>query len=58
VSPTVDLGLRLAHDFGLVGLWFGLDGRVRLQESRGALRANDVSGRFSLGVVFVDWSRK
>lgn len=62
VSPTVDLGLRLAHSFGLVGLWFGLDGRMRLQklnlQSRGVLLANDVSGSFTLGVVFVDWSRK
>jgi hypothetical protein len=62
VSPTADLGLRLAHSFGLVGVWFGLDGRMRLQplnlQSRGVLLANDVSGSFTLGVVFVDWSRK
>lgn len=31
VTPTGDLGLRFAQSFGLVGLWFGLDGRVRLQ---------------------------
>jgi hypothetical protein len=62
VTPTVDLGLRLAHSFGFVGLWFGLDGRMRLQklnlQSRGVLLANDVTGSFTLGVVFVDWSRK
>ena len=62
VTPTVDLGLRVAHNFGVVGLWFGLDGRLRLQtlnlQSRGVLLANDVTGSLSLGVVFVDWSRK
>ena len=48
VSPTVDLGLRAAHSFGLVGLWFGVDARMRLQslnlQSRGVLVANDVTG--------------
>ncbi len=59
VTPTVDLGLRLAHAFGRVSLWAGVDARVRtkpflLQSTRAA----DVSGSLSLGVAFVDWSRK
>jgi hypothetical protein len=62
VAPVAELGLRIAHSFGLVGLWFGIDGRVRLQplslQSRGKLATNDVSGSLTLGVVFVDWSRK
>jgi hypothetical protein len=62
VAPVAELGLRIAHSFGLVGLWFGLDGRWRLQplslQSRGKLATNDVSGSLTLGVVFVDWSRK
>ncbi len=62
VAPVADLGLRLAHSFGLVGLWFGVDARMRLSplslQSRGKLVANDVSGSFTIGVAFVDWSRK
>jgi hypothetical protein len=62
VAPVAELGLRFAHSFGLVGLWFGIDGRMRLQplslHSRGMLAANNVSGSLTLGVVFVDWSRK
>lgn len=62
VAPIADLGLRLAHSFGHVGLWFGVDARMRLSpltlQSRGKLVANDVSGSFTIGVAFVDWSRK
>jgi len=62
VAPVAELGLRIAHSFGLVGLWFGIDGRMRLQglslQSRGKLATNDVSGSLTIGVVFVDWSRK
>jgi hypothetical protein len=56
--PTVDLGLRAAHSFGLVGLWFGLDGRLRLQKLSLGSGANDATVSFTLGAVFVDWSRK
>ena len=62
VAPVAELGLRIAHSFGLVGLWFGIDGRMRLQglnlQSRGKLATNDVTGSLTIGVVFVDWSRK
>lgn len=62
VAPVAELGLRVAHSFGLVGLWFGIDGRMRMQslslQSRGKLATNDVSGSLTIGVVFVDWSRK
>ena len=62
VAPIAELGLRIAHSFGLVGLWFGIDGRMRLQplslQSRGKLATNAVSGSLTFGVVFVDWSRK
>lgn len=59
VAPVVALGFRLAHSFGLVGLWFGVDSRLRLSrlnlQSGGA---SDVTGSLTLGVAFVDWSRK
>jgi hypothetical protein len=62
VAPISALGLRLAHSFGTVGLWFGVDGHFRLTplalHSRGTLAANDIGGSFTLGVAFVDWSRK
>ncbi len=29
VVPVVELGARVAHSFGLVGVWAGLDARVR-----------------------------
>ena len=62
VVPVTDFGLRLANSFGLVGLWCGVDAHFRLSplllRSRGVLRANDVGGSFTLGVDFVDWSRK
>jgi hypothetical protein len=62
VVPIADVGLRLAHSFGLVGIWCGVDAHIRLAtlslRSRSPLVANDVSGSFTLGVAFVDWSRK
>lgn len=61
VAPIVALGFRLAHTFGPVGLWFGIDSRLRLSPlslRSGGQRASDVSGSLTIGVVFVDWSRK
>lgn len=62
VVPVVDLGLRTAHSFGLVGVWAGVDARFRTQvlalNGRETLRARDVGVSFTLGVAFVDWSRK
>jgi len=62
VVPIADVGLRVANSFGLVGLWFGVDAHFRLAplalHSRGTLAANDIGGSFTLGVAFVDWSRK
>jgi len=61
VVPVAALGFRVAHSFGLVGLWFGIDSRLRLSPlslRSGGQRASDVSGSLTIGVVFVDWSRK
>jgi len=62
VVPVVDLGVRVAHSFGLVGIWAGIDARYRMQtltlRSSSSLVANDVGASFSVGVAFVDWSRK
>jgi hypothetical protein len=62
VTPVVELGLRLGHSFGLVGLWFGLDARFRttklhLREEE-TFEANDVGASFTFGASLVDWSRK
>jgi len=61
VAPIAALGFRVAHSFGLVGLWFGVDSRLRLSPlslRSGGQRASDVSGSLTIGVAFVDWSRK
>ena len=62
VAAVGDVGLRLANSFGMVGLWLGVDAHFRLSplvlRSRGTLAANDIGGSFTLGVVFVDWSRR
>ena len=62
VVPVFDVGVRVAHTFPMVGIWFGVDGHFRLStlalRSSSSLIANDVGGSFSLGVAFVDWSRK
>jgi hypothetical protein len=62
VVPVIDFGLRVGHSSGLVGWWLGADARFRTQplglHSTDSLVASDVSGSFSLGVAFVDWSRK
>jgi hypothetical protein len=62
VVPIADLGLRAAHGIGSVSLWLGLDVHVRFEPLR--LRSYDevltaqVSPSLTLGVAFVDWSRK
>jgi hypothetical protein len=62
VVPVTDVGLRVASSMGMVRLWLGLDAHFRLSplllRSRGVLRANDVGASFTLGVAFVDWSRR
>lgn len=62
VTPTIAAGLRFAHNFGLVGLWVGGDARYRLSQlglfARERLVADDVGVTLSLGLAFVDWSRK
>jgi hypothetical protein len=62
VVPVFDVGLRVAHTFPMVAVWLGIDGHYRLSRlalrSSSSLIANDVGGSFSLGVAFVDWSRK
>lgn len=62
VAPVWDVGLRVQHTFPVVGIWLGLDGHYRLSKltlrSADSISANDVGGSLSLGVSFVDWSRK
>jgi hypothetical protein len=62
VAPTIDLGVRAAHSFGLLSLWVGLDAHFRVSPLRlraqGEVAAESVSGSFTLGAAFVDWSRK
>jgi hypothetical protein len=62
VAPVASLGLRIAKSFGFVSLWGGFDARFRLSRlslrSQNSLIANDVGGSVTVGVAFVDWSRK
>lgn len=63
VVPIADVGVRVAHAFRFVSLWIGLDARFRLttlelRTATSSLAANDVGGSATLGVAFVDWSRK
>lgn len=62
VVPVIDLGLRVAHHWGPIGLWVGIDARWRLARlalrARSDLVANDLSGSLTVGAAFVDWSRK
>ena len=62
VVPVIDLGGRLAHSWRRVGLWVGADAHFRLStlalRSSRSQTANDVGVSFTLGVAFVDWSRK
>ncbi|HYJ10438.1 MAG TPA: hypothetical protein VEX18_15545 [Polyangiaceae bacterium] len=62
VVPVWGVGLRVAHTFPVVGIWLGIDGHYRLSRltlrSSKSLSANDLGGSLSLGVAFVDWSRK
>jgi hypothetical protein len=59
VVPMLDLGARAAHNFGLVSIWLGLDVHIRLEPLQ--LRSHRTAGAtpsFTLGVAFIDWSRK
>lgn len=62
VVPIVDFGLRLAHQWRGVGFWLGPDVHLRLGtltlRSSSTLTANDLGASFTLGMAFVDWSRK
>jgi hypothetical protein len=62
VAPVASLGLRAAKSFGFLSLWGGFDARFRLSRlslrSQNSLIANDVGGSVTVGVAFVDWSRK
>jgi hypothetical protein len=45
-----------------VAIWLGVDAHFRLRPLRlgsyGGTRANDVGGTMTIGVAFVDWSRR
>lgn len=62
VVPTARVGVRIGHSYGLVGIWAGVDVRYRLAtlslRSQSPLVASDVQGSLTLGLSFVDWSRK
>ncbi len=62
VVPIFDVGLRAAHAFGFVSVWLGFDVHFRLERLRlrslGDEQSAEVSPSLTLGVAFVDWSRK
>lgn len=62
LAPVSFIGMRVAHSFGLVGLWLGVDGRARLTSlelrlQRELVQASSFSGSLLLGLDIVDWSR-
>ncbi len=62
VTPILDFGLRLAHHWRGVGFWLGPDVHLRLStltlRSTSTITANELGASFTLGVAFVDWSKK
>jgi len=60
-APLAGLGLRAARDFEAVGIWLGVDARLRLTPLRAGegepIRASDVTTSFSFGVTFLDSPR-
>jgi hypothetical protein len=60
--PSADLGGRAARSAGAFSVWVGFDARIRITPLQLGLRdpavVGDVSGSFTVGVAFVDWSRK
>lgn len=57
-APLMGIGLRAARDFERVGLWLGLDGRLRLKTLHvgegDSVTVNDITASFSFGVTFLD----
>jgi hypothetical protein len=62
VAPVFDVGLRLSKNLRWVGIWGGPDLHMRLSRltlrSSSTLTANELGVSLTLGVAFVDWSRK
>jgi hypothetical protein len=62
VVPVLDLGVRWAHHWPVLAAWVGADARFRTSKlvlrGNSTLVANDVGASLTLGVAFVDWSRK
>ncbi len=60
-APVLSLGLRAARDFDVVGLWLGVDARLRLSTlSAGSLDpivASQLTASLSVGVSFLDSTR-
>jgi hypothetical protein len=62
VAPMSYVGFRGGLSFGLVGVWLGVDGRVRLTElelrlERERVRTSRFGAAALLGVDIVDWSQ-
>jgi hypothetical protein len=57
--PVGGVGLRIARSFGFVSVWAGIDGRYRFAPLRlGTHEASRASASATVGLAFVDWSRK
>lgn len=61
--PKGALGFRVAQAFTQFSIWAGVDGQFRfgqqdLHTSDGLIYAKDVTGTVTLGVAYIDWSRK
>ncbi|HEY6080523.1 MAG TPA: hypothetical protein VIW29_17035, partial [Polyangiaceae bacterium] len=63
VAPMLAVGWRVAHAFSPLSIWAGLDGQFRLstlslRTPGGSIEAKDVTASVTVGVAYVDWSRK
>lgn len=61
--PKAALGFRVAQAFTQFSIWAGVDGQFRFGEqdlhtSEGVINAKEVTGTVTLGVAYIDWSRK
>jgi hypothetical protein len=61
LAPVAGLGIRAARDFDVVGLWLGVDARLRLRPLRAGaadpIAASDFTASFSVGVSLLDSKR-
>lgn len=63
IAPKLAIGWRVAQAFSPLSVWAGLDGQFRLstlslRTPDGRIEAKDVTASVTVGVAYIDWSRK